>query len=329
MKTIPDKWLITGGCGFLGTSLIAHLLKTCPDIYIRVFDNLSVGTRDDLAEICSFVEANPDRASGTEGVELVVGDIKDYKSCVDVSRDIDVIVHFAASTGVPISVENPRMDMENNVIGTFSMLEAARQNGVERFIFASSGAPLGEVEPPVNEKIAPKPFSPYGASKLAGEGYCSAYHGAYGLKTVALRFGNVYGPRAKNKDSVISKFFKLAFEGKPLEIYGDGEQTRDFIYIDDLIRAVILSSEADVGGEVFQIATHKETTINEIAVMIKNIVESETGSKVEVVYGGKRLGDIVRNYSDISKAKAILGYDPKFDLDMGLRATFDYFEKIC
>jgi UDP-glucose 4-epimerase len=322
------RWLITGGCGFIGTSLIAHILKIHPGIYVRVFDNLSVGNREDLAEVCSFVEANQDSVGGVEGVELVVGDIKDLQSCVDVSKGIDVIVHLAASTGVPLSVESPRQDMECNVIGTFNMLEAARQNGVERFIFASSGAPLGEVEPPVNEEKAARPVSPYGASKLAGEGYCSAYYRTFGLKTVALRFSNVYGPRAKKKDSVIAKFFKQALAEEPLEIYGDGNQTRDFIYIDDLIRAIMLSAASDVGGEVFQIATYKETTVNEITSKTKEIVESEIGRDVKIIHGNTRIGDIKRNYSDISKAKEILGYEPVYDLDRGLRMTFDYFKEL-
>jgi UDP-glucose 4-epimerase len=339
------SYLITGGCGFIGTSLIAHLLKENPGVKIRVLDNLSVGTREDLAEVCKFVEIDISRFTSFvshNSVELVVGDIRNYGTCLKCCEGIDVIVHLAANTGVAPSVENPKDDMEVNVIGTFNLLESARHNKVNRFIFASSGAPIGEVEPPITENISPRPVSPYGASKLAGEGYCSAYYRTFGLKTVSLRFGNVYGPRSKHKNSVIANFFKHAVNGGILEIYGDGNQTRDFIYIDDLIHAICLSINPspftlDVShftphgypwGEVFQIATYKETTVNKIAEAIKGIVEEETGRELTVIHGEGRLGDVRRNYSDISKAKKMLGYEPMFDLDAGLKKTFEYFRTI-
>jgi UDP-glucose 4-epimerase len=215
--------------------------------------------------------------------------------------------------------------MESNVIGIFNMLEAARQQGIKKFVSASSGATVGEVEPPIHERKVPRPVSPYGASKLAGEAYCSAYYLTFGIKTISLRFSNVYGPLSKHKSSVVAKFLKLAFSGETLEIYGDGSQTRDFIYIDDLIQAIMLSVKADVGGEAFQIATYKETTVNEIADRIKHIIESELDKKVNVVHGETRLGDVNRNYSDISKAWQMLGFSPEFSLDEGLLNTFKYF----
>jgi UDP-glucose 4-epimerase len=249
---------------------------------------------------------------------------------------MDAVVHLAANTGVGPSVENPRADMESNVIGIFNMLEAARTYKVDKFVFASSGAPIGEVEPPIHEEKAPRPVSPYGASKLAGEGYCSSYFRTFGVKTVSLRFGNVYGPRSKHKNSVVAKFFKQALAGETLEIYGDGNQTRDFIYIDDLIQAICLAvnpmpkvsrdlSHVSPYGEVFQIATHKETTVNEITEEIKVLVERQTGKKVVVKYGEARLGDVKRNFSDISKAKRLLGFEPVFDLPKGLMKTLEYF----
>jgi UDP-glucose 4-epimerase len=317
------RWLITGGCGFIGTSLIDHLLMNNAALFIRVLDNLSVGTKEDLSEVLS--KAERDLEGGSPRVELVEGDIRNFDTCLSCCDGIDVVVHLAANTGVAPSVKNPRYDMEANVIGVFNMLEASRQNNIGRFILASSGAPIGEVEPPIHEEKAPKPVSPYGASKLAGEAYCSAYFRTFGVKTISLRFGNVYGPRSKHKNSVVAKFIKQAFAGETLEIYGDGMQTRDFIYIDDLIQAIMLSVEADTGGEVFQIATHKETTVNEIAEKIKTIFNNDTGIKVGVVYGNSRVGDVSRNYSDISKARRILGYSPAYDLDRGLKKTFEYF----
>ena len=333
--------LITGGCGFIGVNFIDYLLKISPNVKIRVLDNLSVGTREDLGEVCNFIEIDTSSLSPQHSalspkksspVELIIGDIKDFQTCLKCSQGIDVVVHLAANTGVAPSVEDPRSDMEANVIGTFNILEASRQNKIQKFIFASSGAPLGEVNPPIHEEIAPKPVSPYGASKLAGEAYCSAYYRTFGLKTISLRFGNVYGPRSKHKSSVVAKFFKRALSGEPLEVYGDGNQTRDFIYIDDLIQAIILAINTPSAtshvpwGEVFQIATYKETTVNEIAAKIKAIVESSLDKNVKIVHTSPRIGDVRRNYSDISKAKRILGYEPNYDLDKGLKATFEYFK---
>ena len=177
-----------------------------------------------------------------------------------------MIVHFAANTGVMPSVEDPRADCMSNVVGTLNFLEAARHNGVGRFVFASSGGTvIGEAEPPIHEEMVAHPVAPYGASKLAGEGYCSAYFQTFGIGTVALRFGNVYGPLSGHKNSVVARFIKRAMDGEVLEIYGDGTQTRDFIFVDDLIRAVRLSATTEgVGGEVFQIATSAETTVQEL-----------------------------------------------------------------
>ena len=317
------RWLITGGCGFIGLSLITRLLREDPKTSIRILDNLTVGTKDDLSEVIS----STDKELGTKpsGVELIKGDIRDKDVCVNCCKDIDVIVHLAANTGVAPSIEDPRYDMEANVMGIFNMLEAARQQGIKKFISASSGAVVGEVEPPIHEEKVPRPVSPYGASKLAGEAYCSAYYLTFGIKTISLRFANVYGPLSKHKASVVAKFIKQAFADETLEIYGDGSQTRDFIYIDDLIQAIILSVKADFGGEAFQIATYKETTVNEIADRIKLIMESSLGKSVNVIHGETRLGDVKRNYSDISKAKKMLGFSPGFDLDRGLEKTLEYF----
>lgn len=318
-----SRYLITGGCGFIGVNLISSLLNENPEINISVFDNLSVGSREDLSEVCDFIETACSEESGT--VNLIVGDIKDLNACLKACEGIDVVVHLAANTGVAPSVKYPEEDLKVNVIGTFNMLEASRQKGVNKFIFASSGAPLGEIDPPINENKAPRPVSPYGASKLAGEGYCSAYFRTYGINTVSLRFSNVYGPGSKHKSSVVAKFIKDALNGYSLEVYGDGNQTRDFIYIDDLIKAITLSLKTEIGGEIFQIATHKETTVNEIAINIKELIEVEVGKKVDIIKSGPRIGDVRRNYSDISKARNILGYEPIVSLEEGLKKTLGYF----
>ncbi len=321
-----NKWLITGGCGFVGTSLIKELLDINPDLSIRVLDNLSVGTKYDLAEVARFKEKKIGDVTGSpKGVELCVGDVRSIEEATLASMGVDCIVHLAANTGVGPSVENPAADMESNVIGTFNMLESARINSVEKFIFASSGAPLGELEcPPIHEELAAHPVSPYGASKLAGEGYCSAYFGSYGIDTVALRFGNVYGPRSKNKSSVVAKFIKQAFAGDSCEIYGDGCQTRDFIYISDLVKAIIKAVNADVGGEIFQIASSREVSLNELVQVLKLCLKSHNiDMKLKNV--SKRLGDVQRNYSDTRKAKVLLGWHAITSLDDGISKTIEYY----
>ncbi|BBO87660.1 NAD-dependent epimerase/dehydratase family protein [Desulfosarcina ovata] len=321
------NWLITGGCGFIGTSLIRQLVEG--GHRIRVLDNLSIGSREDLASVCRFIEVSsslPMPKFTQDKVELVVGDILDETLAVKVAVGSDVIVHLAANTGVGPSVENPRKDCMMNVIGTFNYLEAARQNKVERFVFASSGAPAGEVEPPIHEELAPHPVSPYGASKLAGEGYCSAYYKTYGTKTVTLRFGNVYGPGSGHKTSVVAKFIRQAMKEKPLEIYGDGNQTRDFIFIDDLVHAIRLAVKAENAcGETFQIATNKETTVGEMVQILLPILEKHGIDNINIYHSGKRQGDVTRNFSDTSKADALLGWRCEYDLKQGLEKTVQWF----
>lgn len=320
------NWLITGGCGFLGTSLIRRLQREGGH-HIRVVDNLSTGGRKDLAGVCSFQEVQSNSIDGPpRGVELVVGDILDESLALRVAQGVDVIVHLAANTGVGPSVEDPRADCLANVIGTLNYLEAARHKGVKRFIFASSGAPAGEVEPPIHEELPPHPVSPYGASKLAGEGYCSAYYRSFGIDTVALRFGNVYGPGSVHKSSVVAKFIRRALDGQPLEIYGDGTQTRDFIYIDDLVEAMVLAAtRAGVGGETYQIASNRETTVGEMTELLVEVLKDKGIDGVRIVNAETRVGDVKRNYSDITKARLRLGWQPAVDLHAGLITTVDYF----
>jgi UDP-glucose 4-epimerase len=347
----PARWLITGGCGFIGLNLVKNLLGEGGH-YIRILDNLSVGNREDLSQVCNFTEIDPksldpqplsetsvirtERSSDSSAIppysslsnsaDLIVADILNPEFALKAAEGIDIIVHLAANTGVGPSIENPRKDMEANVIGTLNMLEAAKQNNVKRFIFASSGAPIGETEPPIHEEIVPHPVSPYGASKLAGEGYCLAYFKAYGIETVVLRFGNVYGPLSGQKNSVVANFIKRVMRGKPIEIYGDGKQTRDFIYIDDLIRALRLSASRNkIGGEIFQIATNKETTIGELANKLILILAESDYKNIKMLYTSPRFGDVRRNFSDTSKALKHLGWQTEIELFEGLKRTLKWF----
>ncbi len=317
--------LITGGCGFIGTSLIASLLASNPEQKIRVLDNLVTGSEADLAEVAVFERLDVNELQNSPAqIQFVQGDIRDEALTRQCAVGVKTIVHLAANTGVGPSVEDPRLDMECNVVGTFNMLEAARLNDVDKFVFASSGAPAGEVEPPIHEELPPHPVSPYGSSKLAGEGYCSSYFRTFGVKTVCLRFGNVYGPRSKKKASVVAKFIKQALAGETCAIYGDGSQTRDFIYIEDLVRAIVASIEAPVGGETFQIATGRERTVNEVAEFIVAALKKRDQS-MRVTHEAKRLGDVMRNYSDTRKAKRMLGWETQTSIEQGIDQTIEWF----
>lgn len=330
------RWVITGGCGFVGTNLIRFLIQN-GNHSIRVVDNLSVGTRRDLAEVTEFVECSKPDYPWSEGtvqsressLQLIVGDIKDIALANKVVDGADVIIHLAANTGVGPSISDPVSDCHSNVVGTLNYLEAARSNNIGRFVFASSGAPIGVIEPPIHENICPRPISPYGASKLAGEAYCSAYWGSFGIETVALRFGNVYGPGSTHKSSVVAKFIKDALNGRGLDIHGDGTQTRDFIYIEDLVRAVYKATASpDIGGELFQIAANTETTIAKLAERILTLLEKRGTANIPIRYSEFRPGDVKRNYSDISKAKKRLDWEPLYTLEAGLDQTIEYFMEL-
>lgn len=321
----PTSWLITGGCGFIGVNLVKFLKER--GHRIRVMDNLSGGSREDLAAVTEISEIRKHGApySNSHSVALMEGDVRNVLDCREAVKGADLIVHLAAQTGVIPSLENPYFDCEQNVTGTLNMLAAARDAGVERFVFASSAAPLGEQEPPVNEEKLPRPLSPYGASKLAGEAYCSAFHGSFGMETVCLRFSNVYGPYSFKKGSVIAAFFRRALDGKPLIIYGDGSQTRDFIHTEDLCQAILKAAEKDAGGGVFQVATGRETSVKDLAGRIKTLIEEDSKGKVEITQEAPRPGEIKRNYADITRARQVLGYEPAVSLDEGLRETWEWF----
>jgi UDP-glucose 4-epimerase len=322
------RWLITGGCGFIGCNLVRHLLAD-GGYQIRILDNLEAGGPERLEQVGPVVEVAPE-ACGAHGsadrIELVVRDILDVDAVRASTRACQVVVHLAASTGVAPSVQDPRRDCFVNVIGTLNCLEAARHVGVERFVFASSGAPVGEVEPPVHEEKAPRPVSPYGASKLAGEGYCSAYARSFGLATVALRFGNVYGPYSDRKSSVVAAFIRRAMAGEPLEIYGDGSQTRDFIHVDDLVRAIDkAASVPGVGGEIFHIATAQETAVAELAEVLIRVLARHGCGAVQLRHAAPRTGDVRRSYADTSKAADRLGWRAEVALEEGLDGVVRWF----
>lgn len=314
----PLTVLVTGGCGFIGTNLVRHLYDK--GYTIKALDNLSTGKKETLlAAGCQLPTAN-----------LMAGDIRDMKMVGKATEGTDAVVHLAAHTDVVESLDNPKDDWDINVNGTLNLLEACRRNGVSKFIFASSNAVLGEQPPPVDETKIPDPLSPYGAAKLAGEALCSAYHYSFGLNTVSLRFGNCYGPYSKHKTDVITTFMNCARQGKPIIIYGDGNQTRDFVHVDDICQAIhlCLTATESISGEVFQIASGIETSINKLARMIKEIVEENLQAadhESSTIYKPKRNGEIERNYSDITKAKRVFDFDPHVKLSDGLHDLWQWY----
>jgi UDP-glucose 4-epimerase len=214
----------------------------------------------------------------------------------------------------------------NNVLGTLNYLESCRLHRVSRFVFASSGASIGDCDPPLHEELAAHPISPYGASKLAGEAYCSAYKRSFGIESVALRFGNCYGPLSTHKGSVVAKFIREALAGEPWEIYGDGGQTRDFIFVDDVVEAILRAACAEtIGGEAFQIATHTETTVLDLAHLLRKTLEDRGLKLAGIRHSALRTGDVKRNYSDTRKARLKLGWAAQVSLTAGLNRTVDWF----
>ncbi len=312
-----ERFLVTGGCGFIGTNLVEYLLENTKG-KITVLDDLSQGKLEYLEAIDNYSE---------QRVDFIEGDIRDEDAVDDAVDDHTHIIHLAAQTDVIYSTKNPKEDADINIFGTINLLDKAVERNVERFVFASSVAPLGDQEMPIDEEKVPGPLSPYGASKLACEGYCSSYSANHDLQTVALRFSNVYGPKSWHKGAVISRFIKQILDGKTPTIFGDGGQTRDFIHTRDISQALHLSCTEgfEKDFELFQIGTGKETSINELYSKLKTKLQSKGIDVPEADHGERRDGEIYRNYTDITKAKEKLGYEPQVTLDQGLDETIDWF----
>lgn len=308
------KVLVTGGAGFVGINLVKYLLET-RKYKVNVLDNLSSGSYQLLNQAVD--------EAGSE-ITLFQADILDKTDVNRILPGYEYVVHLAAQTGVIPSQQDPFHDAAVNITGTLNLLDAAVENNIQKFVFASSAAPLGEQKPPLDEKKVPKPLSPYGASKLAGEAYCSAFYHSYGLNTVGLRFSNVYGPNSLHKGSVVALFIKKILKNEPLTVYGDGKQTRDFLYVTDVARVIhdiLQSSDKKINGEIFQLGTGVETPVNRLVSYLRDI----TGLTFEVVYKPERKGEIKRNVSSIKKIENQLGCKPRFDLKKGLEETWRWF----
>jgi len=259
-----------------------------------------------------------------ELADVVIGDVADPAVLEPALDGVDAVVHLASQTGVLPSVEDPARDFEGNALATFRVLEACRQREIERVVFASSGASVGDVTPPIHENIVPRPLSPYGAGKLAGEAYVQGYAGSFGMSAVALRFSNVYGPYSLHKDNAIPNFIKRCLRGERLEVYGDGSQTRDFIHVHDLCEGIIAAiTAAGIGGEIFQLGTSVETSIVELARLIQEVTDADA----EIDFEERRAGEVYKSRVDISKAQRLLDFEPAIELRDGLALTAEWYRK--
>ncbi len=303
------KVLVTGGCGFIGSNLVPKLLSMGCEV--RVLDNLSRGSVSYL--------------NGAD-VELVKGDIRDQVATSRALKNVDTVFHLAAFGSVLESITDPKTNFEINVGGTLNLLGCAVKARVEQFLFSSTGGALiGNAKPPVNEQSIPKPISPYGAGKLACEGYLNAFAGSYGLRTKILRFANVYGPISEHKLGAVTMFIKGVMAGKPIHIHGDGSASRDFLHVDDLCCGIVAMAEAELApATVLHLASGQETTILELAKLIAKV-----GGRPEheIILGKSRQGEVTRNFALFDQAKKVLGFEPSIDLETGMRRTWDWFQE--
>src|SRR4051812_9573900 len=302
--------LVTGGAGFIGSHVVSRLLSAGREV--RVLDNMSTGRRSNL--------------SGVAGeVELITADVRDLPVVQGAMRGCDAVVHLAALPSVPRSIDDPAATHHANATGTLHVLLAARDAGVSRVVFASSSSIYGAVaELPKRESLTPLPISPYAVSKLAAEHYCRSFFEVFGLETVALRYFNVFGPRQDAESvyaAVIPRFIQAYREGTPPVIFGDGEQSRDFTYVDNVAEANLAAlGKAGVGGRVYNVACGARVTLKELAMSIRR----ETGATVAPVHSPPTPGDVRHSVADVSRARRELGYEPVVTLDEGLRRTVEH-----
>jgi len=303
------KALITGGAGFIGSHIATRLIGEGHEV--RVLDNFSTGNRSNLAAY--------------EGdFDLIEGDMQSYERAHNAVQGCEVVFHQAALPSVPRSIQDPLTSNAANVVGTLNILLASRDSGVRRVVFASSSSIYGaDLTLPKQEDRAPMPISPYAVAKLASEGYCRSFSEVYGLETVALRYFNVFGPRQdplSQYAAVIPRFITALFDGKPPVVFGDGEQSRDFTYIDNVVDANLRAAEAEgVAGQTFNIACGERISLNRLLDEIRAIVRSD----VEASYQEPRQGDVKHSLADISRAREQLGYEPLVDFNEGLTRTVE------
>ena len=303
--------LVTGGAGFIGSNLVRALVARGEGV--RVLDDFSSGLRENLEE-------------SRRDIELVEGDVRDPEACRRACKGAEVVFHEAAIASVPRSLEDPRTSFAVNALGTFNLLAAARDAGARRFVYAASAAAYGTSETvPKVETMPPEPASPYAADKVAGELYSAMFWRAFGLETISLRYFNVFGPRQDPSNQyagVIAAFAARMLRGRPPVIFGDGRQSRDFVFVDDIIKANLLAAEVSAAhGEVVNIGTGRATDLKTMAAAFNRVL----GTDFEPIHDAPRPGDVKHSLADISAARALLGYEPEVAFEEGLRRTIDWY----
>jgi nucleoside-diphosphate-sugar epimerase len=307
--------LVTGGAGFIGSNLTEALLQRGHSV--RVLDDFSTGKRENLV----FNEAYP-------SFEIIEGDIRDLSTCHKAVEGMEYVFHQGALPSVQRSVEDPETSNAVNVGGTLNILLAAREKGVKRVMYAASSSVYGDTPTlPKHEEMPPNPLSPYALQKHVGEHYCRLFYQLYGLETISLRYFNIFGPKQDPNSlysAVIPKFIDALLQGRPPIIFGDGEQSRDFTYIENVVQANILAMSAEhLHGEAINIACGQRISLNQLLIVLKEII----GSKQSPIYQDPRKGDVKHSLADIRKGKEIVNYEPKVGIEIGLKKTVEFFQR--
>src|ERR671918_1526852 len=310
---MSDRILVTGGAGFIGSHIVRRLLSD--GARVRVVDDLSTGNKSRLADVQNSIEFNR-------------GDLANPAICDEAVRGVDYVLHQAAVPSVQRSVSDPLGTNRANVTATLNLLESCRKAGVRRFVYAASSSAYGDTEIlPKIEEMPPNPLSPYALQKLVGERYCKLYCDLFGLETVSLRYFNVFGPDQdphSEYSAVIPKFISKLLVKEPIVVYGDGEQTRDFTYVDNVVEANLLAVQATkASGKVLNVGCGERISLNRLITLLEEFV----GVKAKVTYGASKPGDVHHSLADISLARRLLGYEPKIMVQEGLRRTLEAFAK--
>jgi UDP-glucose 4-epimerase len=305
------KALVTGGAGFIGSHLVEGLLAR--GWSVRVLDNFSTGHRENIKHLINQID-------------LLEGDVTNLTTVRFAVRNVDVIFHQAALPSVARSVANPLESNEVNITGTLNILLAARDVGVKRVVYAASSSAYGNTPTlPKVESMPPTPLSPYAIAKLTGEMYARAFTQLYGLSTISLRYFNIFGPRqdpATQYAGVIAKFCTCAIEGKPYPVFGDGEQSRDFTYVENVVNANLLAAEAKLAdATLVNIACGERTSLNQLIALLNEL----TNQKLPAQYGPERAGDVRHSLADVTRAGKLLGYEPMVDIREGLKRTLEWY----
>jgi nucleoside-diphosphate-sugar epimerase len=304
--------LVTGGAGFIGSHIVDKLIEA--EVEVTVLDNLETGQMENIAQ-----------HKQNDKFHFIKGDIRNFRLVKNSVKDMDAVFNIAAIVSVTRSIENPLLANDVNLKGTLNLLKASLDSDIKRFIQASSASVYGDTQTlPVCEDFAPKPLSPYAVSKLAADNYVTVFNQIYGLETVCLRYFNVYGPRQTNSpySGAITIFANDLFGNRPPKIFGDGKQTRDFVFVEDVASANMLAlTENNAVGEIFNIASGKATTINQLIQILQKTMDKKN---LKPVHEKPRAGDIRYSYASIEKARTRLGYDPKFSLEKGLKELMQH-----